>query len=144
MHNEETKKKIGDALRRPVSFNCDYCGNESVTNKSAYNKKERHFCSRWCYSQFRKYCLPREEQHAYKGGGEPEEIKAKKVKARSDLNHAIRDGKIKRMPCRVCGDLKSEAHHDDYKKPFNVKWLCFKHHREYHEHGNLLKGDSDD
>ncbi len=33
-------------------------------------------------------------------------------------------------PCEVCKDKKSEAHHDDYKKPYTVRWLCKKHHEE--------------
>ena len=36
------------------------------------------------------------------------------------------------MPCEVCGELKVEAHHDDYYKPFEVRWLCGHHHREHH------------
>ena len=44
----------------------------------------------------------------------------------------IRNGKLIRMPCEVCGELKVEAHHDDYYKPFEVRWLCGHHHREHH------------
>jgi len=54
MHSEETKKKIGDANRRPVSFICDSCGKWSITKPSAYKKKRRHFCDQKCYSAFRR------------------------------------------------------------------------------------------
>ena len=53
-----------------------------------------------------------------------------KLIARQAIGNAVRDGRIVRKPCEVCGDPKSQAHHEDYSKPFDVKWLCFKHHRE--------------
>ena len=39
---------------------------------------------------------------------------------------------MKRLPCEVCGERKTHAHHDDYSKPLEVKWLCKKHHDEHH------------
>lgn len=55
----------------------------------------------------------------------------KKDIARSYLGVYIRRGKINREPCEVCGS-KAEAHHDDYSKPLQVKWLCRKHHMKLH------------
>ena len=49
------------------------------------------------------------------------------------VGNAIRDGRLAKKPCRICGDEKSEAHHDDYAKPLKVKWLCRKHHAEHHK-----------
>ena len=54
-----------------------------------------------------------------------------KITARSAVSSALYHGKIRRKPCEVCGILKVEAHHDDYSKPLDVKWLCNKHHKEY-------------
>lgn len=48
------------------------------------------------------------------------------------VSNAIRDGRLTRMPCEICGSEKSEAHHDDYTKPLEVRWLCRKHHLEHH------------
>ena len=48
--------------------------------------------------------------------------------------NAIRSGKIAKEPCEQCG--KSDlvhAHHDDYKQPLNVRWLCPVCHKEWHE-----------
>lgn len=47
--------------------------------------------------------------------------------------NAIRDGRLIRQPCEVCGKKKVEAHHDDYLKPLDVRWLCRKHHMEHHK-----------
>ncbi len=52
--------------------------------------------------------------------------------AHSKLNNAIRDGRLVRQPCQVCGSPKAEAHHTDYFKPLDVKWLCRKHHLMEH------------
>lgn len=59
------------------------------------------------------------------------------VRAYSATARAVRSGRIKRMPCIVCGGLKAEAHHHDYSRPLDVTWLCFKHHREV-AHGQTV------
>lgn len=56
-----------------------------------------------------------------------------KYKARMMLGNAVRDRRVKRLPCEVCGNPKSQGHHEDYSKPFDVRWLCSKHHREAHK-----------
>lgn len=55
-----------------------------------------------------------------------------KYQAKIKTSNAIRDKKLTRMPCEVCGDTKVEAHHDDYSRPLDVRWLCKKHHMEHH------------
>ena len=55
-----------------------------------------------------------------------------KYRAQNMLNNAIRDGKIQKHACMVCGDPQSEGHHPDYSKPLSVVWLCAEHHREIH------------
>jgi len=41
---------------------------------------------------------------------------------------ALKEGKILKGPCLICGLAKSEMHHDDYTRPFDVKWFCRRHH----------------
>lgn len=53
----------------------------------------------------------------------PEKRKAHKI-----VYNAIKKGILIRIPCQVCGNQKSEAHHCNYDKPLEVKWLCRKHH----------------
>lgn len=59
-----------------------------------------------------------------------------KYKARELFRRAVQSGLIKRLPCSVCGDLKSQGHHEDYSKPYDVIWLCIKHHFERHRKYN--------
>lgn len=47
--------------------------------------------------------------------------------------NAIRDGALKKKPCEVCGNVTVHAHHDDYAMPLKVRWLCEKHHYEWHQ-----------
>ena len=60
------------------------------------------------------------------------ELHPDRCKARTTIKNAIRDGRIKRKPCVICGSTKSESHHDDYSKPFDVRWFCRKHHDIFH------------
>ena len=55
-----------------------------------------------------------------------------KKRANNIVRKAIFDGFLKRLPCSVCGNSKSQAHHTDYSKPLDVVWLCHNHHREAH------------
>lgn len=50
------------------------------------------------------------------------------------VSKAIRDGRLTRQPCEVCGAARAQAHHDDYGKPLEVRWLCTTHHAEWHKH----------
>lgn len=52
--------------------------------------------------------------------------------AREALGIAVRDGRVQRRPCEICGSPDTEAHHEDYSRPLDVRWLCFKHHRIFH------------
>ena len=55
-----------------------------------------------------------------------------KYKARYMAKNAITQGKLKRKSCQVCGEENAQAHHEDYSKPLDITWLCFKHHIEVH------------
>jgi len=59
-----------------------------------------------------------------------------KHKAHVAVRNAIRSGKIVRMPCEICGESRSHAHHDDYSEPLVVRWLCALHHHRTHASGS--------
>ena len=57
-----------------------------------------------------------------------------KYNAHKLVNNAIRDGRLFKEPCCVCGSSDhTHAHHDDYLKPLNVRWLCAAHHKQWHD-----------
>lgn len=53
-----------------------------------------------------------------------------KVRARHKVSNALARGRLKRLPCEVCGARKVEAHHTDYRRPLLITWLCRTHHLE--------------
>jgi ribosomal protein S27AE len=53
-------------------------------------------------------------------------------RAHHKVKYAKKVGKLLQQPCRSCGNPESQAHHEDYRKPLDVTWLCRRCHRELH------------
>lgn len=55
-------------------------------------------------------------------------------KAHNTLLRAVESGEVERpCHCAICGkECKPNAHHNDYKEPLNVVWLCTSCHTTYH------------
>ena len=56
---------------------------------------------------------------------------ADRYKAHRLVAYAVKTGRLPKRPCCVCGE-EAEAHHDDYSKPLEVRWLCRIHHVQVH------------
>lgn len=50
---------------------------------------------------------------------------------------AKRVGILHPQSCEVCGAERADAHHDDYSRPGDVRWLCRRHHNQHHARGGL-------
>lgn len=62
--------------------------------------------------------------------------------ARMAVKNAIAKGTLQRPEgCSACGKPpwtgKLHAHHDDYDKPLDVRWLCASCHKKQHGNGRL-------
>lgn len=76
-----------------------------------------------------------------------EKHKIIKYNSHSIVTQAIACGALIPEPCEVCGvfgkdetgNRKCDAHHDDYTKPLDVRWLCRKHHAEWHKNNEAIK-----
>ena len=55
-----------------------------------------------------------------------------KYRAHGMVAYAVKMKNLVPKPCEICADVKVSAHHDDYLEPLNVRWLCSKHHNQWH------------
>lgn len=75
------------------------------------------------------------ENHFYRGGHQYDD------RVHDITTKAIASGVLVPQPCESCGVSgnqadgrnKVEAHHDDYNKPLEVRWLCGTCHFKWHE-----------
>lgn len=82
------------------------------------------------------------ENHFYRGG-----IRASGI-THDLVERAIEKGIITRKThCESCGDTgeikdgrtKIQAHHEDYNKPLDIKWLCQRCHHKWHKTNKAKK-----
>lgn len=45
----------------------------------------------------------------------------------------VSQGIIIKKTCEECGDQKVQCHHNDYNNPYDIRWLCYKCHLDYHK-----------
>jgi hypothetical protein len=57
---------------------------------------------------------------------------ALKKYANGQVAIALRSGKLQRGACEVCGAPDAQAHHDDYERALDIRWLCTEHHAAEH------------
>lgn len=127
---------------------CKDCKNaESKTNYYANIDRRKETSRAWLESDRGKsitaaYRKSERGKAAFKRGADAY-AKRYPVKnaAQTMLGNAVQAGKIKRLPCEVCGADKAHGHHDDYSKPLDVRWLCRKHHVDWHRHNKAKSPD---
>lgn len=106
-------------------------------------RKEQKLCSRSCARSYVNSTFKVGEKHhlfkkskAIRKADDP-----LKKSARAYIYRGVLSGKISKLPCQVCGNIKSEAHHSDYTKPLSVEWLCRIHHRQADYRDGTKRGD---
>lgn len=118
--------------------NCETCGKEMEAQRSAVLRGGGRYCSHSCHMKTR----TGEKNANWRGGvSQHPHIHTRKQKnkfpekcrARKIVRDAIHRGTMIRQPCEICGETKDvHAHHEDYSKPREVKWLCRPHHYKFH------------
>lgn len=85
-------------------------------HKEAFKKKYERY-----YKKYRKQIIARQMRWYA--------LNKHKVKAHLAVKQALYKGLLVRQNCEFCDSPKSQAHHPDYNKPLEVRWLCAIHHR---------------
>lgn len=107
------------------AINCNTCGRSFTLTPSQIKRRDR-MCSP-CVDAGRAL------------RGKPRRIPMSPRRHRMDIvrtkvSRAIESGKLVRQPCEVCATtVRVVAHHEDYTKPLQVKWLCTLHHWAEHK-----------
>lgn len=119
--------KSGKTLRHQTG-KCR-CGNERAPYSNCY-------CTECASNWRKKYFIRNPEKKIIQDKAEEKRKNSSKhtfkILARQFLYNAIRRKAISKSPCEICGKIKVQAHHDDYTKPLEVRWLCSIHHGEHH------------
>lgn len=145
------KRSRWQGLKRPAArepATCTNCSDAFMALRHARRISENRFCSSRCVAQhaaatgkFAGANNPR-----WLGGVSTDNMRyRRRSKERNPVHEAarravqveIRSGRLVRQPCEKCGADKAHAHHDDYSRPLDVRWLCRTHHDEHHR----LMGD---
>lgn len=98
---------------------CSKCRKELESSR-----KDKYRYCKSCHAEWMRHNRPKLPEMS--------EESRKKANARSYSKVLVKRGIIKRESCDVCGDTNSEMHHDDYNDKINVRWMCRKHHEEWH------------
>ncbi len=131
---EKSLPPYGSGLRNPIcllcaslkenkdSGYCNSCKREAASARRIMLKKNNpNFIQEERSRRKEKYSRCAEYRH--------------KVKIQNFTWQAIKFGVLVPQPCEVCSKTENiDAHHTDYSKPLDVRWLCkschIKHHRE--------------
>ena len=109
---------------------------KECTKKDAFNR--RHFSE--ARVKILAYDRLRGNRQGYEYTQEYRKNNRDKSLAHSKVRNAIRSGLLLKGQCEVCGAKDNiHAHHDDYSKPLDVRWLCPEHHRQLHASKDLKK-----
>lgn len=113
---------------------CPMCKKELDENSFNLDKKSKtgrySYCKECRKPLLRAWGITHREKHREQGG-RWEKANREKKSAHNAIKRAIKNGKMLKGSCTVCGQ-DAVAHHPDYTKKLDVYWLCSKHHAEVH------------
>lgn len=136
---EKDLEEFHKQKRNPLghAYSCKKCEHERYVKKKAKDPERWNLLSKLWHRKKKeedpdiwkkRYQKSKERILNYiKSNKERDKIK---LRARNNVNRWLRLGQITRAEkCSECGsNTKLEAHHEDYSKPREIKWLCVSCH----------------
>ena len=102
-------------------------------------KKDVHVTRDAKIEYYREYDRKRGNRQSSEYGKKYRKENTDKYAATTILNNAVRDGRIKKLPCVVCNSTyRIHGHHKDYTKPLEVEWRYAAHHAKKHPRKRTL------
>jgi hypothetical protein len=108
---------------------CKECTKHDVALRIAQKKNDPHWI-------IKERARSRTKAARYASNGKiwptksPKKTYPERKRLYAKVHWAITKGLLTRQPC-FCGAV-GHAHHHDYTKPYDVTWLCPKHHGAWH------------
>lgn len=125
---------------KELDANCVVCGKPFKALRRDVIRGMGKLCSEECFA-----ALMRSKKRVAQPGKQSLRIydyrarNPEKWRAQKKVQYAVRYGHLQKKPCEVCGEVRVDAHHDDYSKPLQVRWLCRKHHKAEHRGKGMTK-----
>lgn len=139
-HNKKYREKHRDEINRRVREKRHASGDAFRAKQRAYyaeNKDRINAYDRAYYAEHKQHIQERqaETRRRNRATNNARVLKNRREKygnAHHQVLRAIERGEIIKQPCEKCGATETQAHHDDYNKPLDVRWLCDACHKEWH------------
>lgn len=148
--NEEYRKGSVESPRGPLGSewagwrstgkkSCAQCGQEKPIHDFYWDAAKRRphgWCKACELERHKRWLRTAAGRAAQKRDAARRYRNDPKVAVRHLTTAAIKLGLLVRQPCEVCGVTAVQAHHTDYGKPLEVRWLCALHHSDLHKGEN--------
>jgi len=121
-----TKIVLQKKVKQYRSDNLDSCNLRAKKYRDAHKEEQKILHKKWRKTKKGKRSAI-EQSLKYK------KLYPGRIIATAKVNHALRDNRLEKQPCFICGSDKVHGHHYDYSKPLDVIWLCPTHHMWMHK-----------
>lgn len=131
----KTGKDFSKDRTRPdgLQYTCKKCKSDhAISTRKLFPLKTRDYGKNY-YAKWNKLNPEKVSRYQKKFGKQRWVKEPEKMFARQQLQQAIRNKTLyRRNSCEICLNGPTHGHHEDYRKPLDVIWLCARCHSKLH------------